>query len=141
RSHVDAEHVTARLRARAVTHVAENPSDELWRVTVGADLRKPSAPKLPDLQKVRALDEHLVPGYATINVLGLTPGRRGILYQRLFSSSEPGFKSEPAELQQALRTVSAAIIPLKATKTVTWIMDSRFDDIAVFSTIWEQQEH
>jgi hypothetical protein len=30
-----------------------------------------------------------VPGYRTLNVLGLTPGRRGLLYHRLFSSQAP----------------------------------------------------
>ena len=30
---------------------------------------------------------------------------------------------EPAEVQEALATVSAALRPLKASKTVTWIID------------------
>jgi hypothetical protein len=49
--------------------------------------------------------------------------------------------SEPAEVQHALQTVSQALGPLKAQKTVTWLLDSGFDDIAVWRTIWEQQEH
>ena len=141
RSHLDADHLTARLRERAVAHLAETASTELWLIADGSDLRKPYARKLPALQKVRALDGHLVPGYATMNVLGLTPGRRGLLYHRLFSSAEPGFKSEPYEIQQALRTVSAALAGLKERLTVTWIMDSRFDDVAVWSTIWAAGEH
>jgi hypothetical protein len=141
RSQLDAEHLTAQLRERAVQHLAQADSDELWLIADGSDLRKPYAHKLPYLQKVLDLDKHKVNGYPTINVLGLTPGRRGILYHRLFSANEPGFLSEPAEVQQALRTVSAAIAPLKQHMTVTWIMDRRFDDVAVWSTIWQQQEH
>jgi hypothetical protein len=74
-------------------------------------------------------------------LIGLTPGRRGLLYHWLFSSQAPDFVSEPAEVQQALSTVSQALAPLKAHKTVTWLLDSGFDDIAVWRTLWEQQEH
>jgi hypothetical protein len=49
--------------------------------------------------------------------------------------------SEPAEVQEALQTVSQALTPLKASKTITWITDRGFDDVAVWRTIWEQQEH
>jgi hypothetical protein len=49
--------------------------------------------------------------------------------------------SEPQEVQQALTTVSQALAPLKAHKTVTWLLDSGFDDAAVWRTIWEQDEH
>jgi hypothetical protein len=31
--------------------------------------------------------------------------------------------------------------PLKASKTITWITDRGFDDVAVWHTIWEQHEH
>jgi hypothetical protein len=51
------------------------------------------------------------------------------------------FVSEPVEVQQALQTTSQAIAPLKATTAVTWILDSGFDDVAVWRTIWEQDEH
>jgi hypothetical protein len=44
---------------------------------------------MPYLMQVRDLDEELVPGYRTLNVLGLTPGPRGLLYHRLFSSQAP----------------------------------------------------
>lgn len=46
-----------------------------------------------------------------------------------------------AEVQEALATVSQALVPLKAKKTVTWITDRGFDDVAVWRTLWEQQEH
>jgi hypothetical protein len=107
----------------------------------GSDLRKPYAKALPSLMKVRALDKSLVPGYRTLTVLGLTPQHRGVLYHRLFSSSAPDFVSEPTEVQTALQTVSQAITPLKVSLAVTWILDSGFDDVAVWRTIWEQDEH
>jgi hypothetical protein len=47
----------------------------------------------------------------------------------------------PAEVQEALATVSQALGPLKARKTVTWITDRGFDDVAVWRTIWDQKEH
>jgi hypothetical protein len=36
----------------------------------------------------------------TLNVLGVMPQRRGVLYHRLFSSTETAFVNEPAEVQQ-----------------------------------------
>jgi len=129
------------LREAAVEQLEQAPEEELWLIADGSDLRKPYAEAMPYLMQVRDLDEQLVPGYRTLNVIGLTPGRRGLLYHRLFSSQAPDFVSEPAEVQQALQTVSHALSPLKAQKTVTWLLDSGFDDIAVWRTIWEQQEH
>jgi hypothetical protein len=96
---------------------------------------------MPDLMQVRDLDGKLVPGYRTLNVLGITPGRRGILYHRLFSSAEKDFISEPWEVQKALEKVSAAAKPLKERMELNWILDSGFDDVAVWRTIWEQNEH
>jgi hypothetical protein len=49
--------------------------------------------------------------------------------------------SEPAEVQQAVQTVSQALAPSKPSKTVTWITDRGFDDVAVWRTMWEQDEH
>jgi hypothetical protein len=49
--------------------------------------------------------------------------------------------SEPAEVQEALSTVSQALTALKEHKTLTWLLDSGFDYIAVWRTMWEAQEH
>jgi hypothetical protein len=78
---------------------------------------------MPYLMEV--LDEHeqVVPGYRTLTVIGVTPKRRGILYQKVLSSEEPGFISEPAEVQTMLSTVSSALAELKAGKEVTWLRD------------------
>lgn len=142
RSELDGEHLTQKLREGAVEYLGQAPEEELWLVADGSDLRKPYATEMPYLMQVPALDgKGLVPGYRTLNVLGITPGRRGILYHRLFSSQAPGFVSEPAEVQEALETVSQALLPLKATKTLTWITDRGFDDVAVWRTIWEHNEH
>jgi len=138
---LDAAHVTAQLRAQAVAHLASAPSDELWLLADGSDLRKPYATAMPDLMQVRALDGHLVPGYRTLTVLGLTAQRRGILYHRLFSSSAADFVSEPREVEQALTTVGQVIAPLQAQMAISWIVDSGFDDVAVWRTIWAQQQH
>lgn len=96
---------------------------------------------MPDLMQVRDLEGNLVPGYRTLNVLGVTPGRRGILYHRLFSSQEADFVSEPAEVQQALSTVSQAIEALRKRMHISWLLDQGFDDIALWRTIWENQDH
>ena len=138
---LDADHLTAQLRTTALAHLTEVQSDELWLIADGSDLRKPYAKAMPNLMKVRALDGSLVPGYRTLTVLGLTPQHRGVLYHHLFSSKAPGFVSEPHEVQTALTTVSKAIAPLKQAMSVTWLLDSGFDDVAVWRTIWEQHEH
>jgi hypothetical protein len=138
---LDAAHLTAQMRTHALAHLAEQKSDELWLIADGSDLRKPYAKEMPHLMKVRALAGGLVNRYQTLTVLGLTEQRRGILYHRLFSSKAPDFVSEPVEVQQALQTTSKAIAPLKADSAVTWILDSGFDDVAVWRTIWEQDEH
>jgi hypothetical protein len=142
RSELDAQQLTKQLREAAVEYLDQAPEEELWLVADCSDLRKPSATEMPYLMQVPALQgKGLVPGYRTLNVLGITPGRRGILSHRLLSSQAPGFVSEPAEVQEALQTVSQALTPLKASKTITWITDRGFDDVAVWRTIWEQQEH
>jgi hypothetical protein len=96
---------------------------------------------MPDMMLVRDLNGDLVPGYRTLNVVGITPSRRGVLYHRLFSSKEEDFVSESLEVQQMLQTVSAALAEVKQRMTVSWILDSGFDDVAVWRTVWEEEEH
>jgi hypothetical protein len=141
RSQINAAALTAALRKRGIEHLAGADTDELWLISDGSDLRKPYAREMPELMQVRDLDGKLVPGYRTMNVLGITPSRRGILYHRLFSSKEEDFLSESLEVQKALRTVSQALQELKQRMTITWIQDSGFDDVAVWRTVWEQDEH
>jgi hypothetical protein len=141
RSKLRAETLIERLRQEGVAQLAQVEADGLWLIADGSDLRKPHAAEMPALMKVRDLQGRMVPGYRTLNVIGSVPGRRTILYHRLFSSQEEGFVSEPVEVQTALSTVSEAVEPLKARMPATWLMDRGFDDVAVWRTIWAQDEH
>jgi hypothetical protein len=82
-----------------------------------------------------------VPGYRTLTVLAVTPKQRSILYQKVLSCEEPGFLSEPAEVQTMLETVHQAVREGQVEAPVSWLLDSGFDDVAVWRTIWEQEEH
>jgi len=141
RSAIDAEHLVEALCERGVEQLSQAETEELWLIADTSDLRKPYANEMPDLMQVKDLNGRLVPGYRTLNILGVTPGRRGILYHRLFSSVAEDFISEPWEVQRGLKQVSQAVGPLKERMAVSWIMDRGFDDVAVWRTIWEQQEH
>ena len=80
RSELDAEHLTKRMREVAVEQLAQAPEEELWLIADSSDLRKPYAEAMPYLMQVRDLDEQVVPGYRTLNVMGLKPGRRCLLF-------------------------------------------------------------
>ena len=71
RSEIDAEHLVDALCQRGVEQLAASETDELWLITDPSDLRKPYASEMPDLMQVRDLDGKLVPGYRTLNVLGV----------------------------------------------------------------------
>jgi hypothetical protein len=141
RSRLGAQELVERLQARGIAHLGGGGSAELWAIMDESELRKPYAREMPALMRVRALDGQLVPGYRTLNVIGVTAERQGILYHRLFSSAEAEFTSESLEVQTALESVSRALAPWRSQLVVTWIMDSGFDDVAVWRTIWEQQAH
>lgn len=141
RSSINAETVTAALRERGITHLSETDDEELWLIADMSELRKPNAREMPEMMEVLALNGGLVPGYRTLNVLGLVPSRRGVLYHRLFSSKEEDFLSESLEIQTALQTVTRALRKHKQHQSVTWITDTGFDDVAVWRTIWEQEQH
>ena len=138
---LDAAHLTLQLRTQSLTHLQQHAPEELWLLADGSDLRKPYAKAMPNLMKVRSLTKTLVPGYRTLSVLGVTPGWRGVLYHHLFSSKEPGFVSEPHETQKMLQTVSSALDDLKQELAVTWVLDSGFDDVAVWRSVWEDNKH
>jgi hypothetical protein len=138
RSTLDPDAVIARLQARAVEHLRDEPA--IWVLVDGSDLRKPHARAMEHLQRVKRLGgEGTVPGYRTLNALGVGRQRRGLLYHRLFSSTAPEFKSESDETQRALASIGAALAPLAAD--VTYILDAGFDDIAVAGAIWQQGHH
>jgi hypothetical protein len=110
-----------------VAQLRQSEEEEVWLIADGSDLCKPYAQEMPYLMEVLDENEQLVPGYRTLTVIGVTPKRRGILYQKVLSSEEPGFISEPAEVQTMLSTVSEALTELKASKQITWLLDSGFD--------------
>jgi hypothetical protein len=138
RSTLDADHLIARLQARGVEQLRGEAA--IWVLVDGSDLRKPHAQAMEALQRVKRLHgEGTVPGYRTINAVGVGRQRRGLLYHRLFSSEAPGFLSESAETQAALASVGAALAPLAAD--VTYILDAGFDDVAVWATVRAQGHH
>ncbi len=135
RSPFDADDVIARLRARGVEQLRDESG--IWVILDGSDLRKPHAQVMEGLQLVKRLSGGgMIPGYRTINAIGVGHERRGLLYHHLFSSTAADFVSESAETQQALATVGDALAPLGAA--VTYILDAGFDDIAVWDSIWAQ---
>ena len=139
RSELDPDRLVAKLQAHGVERLRGEAA--VWVVFDGSDLRKPHAARMEHLQRVKRLDgEGLVNGYRTLNAIGMgTGGRRGLLYHRLFSSHAPGFLSEPAETRAAIRSVGAALAPLAAAGTaVVDILDSGFDDVAVWAEVWGQ---
>lgn len=138
RSPFDADDVIARLRARGVEQLRGERA--IWVILDGSDLRKPYARAMEGLQRVKRLaGGGMVPGYRTINAIGVGHERRGLLYHRLFSSTADDFVSESVETRQALTETGAALAPLEAA--VTYILDAGFDDIAVWDTVWAQTGH
>lgn len=138
RSTLDADALIGRLQARGVEQLRGESA--VWVLVDGSDLRKPHARAMEALQRVKRLHgEGTVPGYRTINAIGVGYQRRGLLYHRLFSSQATGFLSESAETQAALASVGAALAPLAAD--VTYILDAGFDDVAVWASVWQQGHH
>lgn len=138
RSALDADAIIGRLQARGVEQLREDSA--IWVLVDGSDLRKPQARAMEGLQRVKRLHgEGTVPGYRTLNAIGVGRQRRGLLYHRLFSSTAVGFLSESAETQAALASVGAALAPLAADST--YVFDAGFDDVAVWATVWAQGHH
>jgi hypothetical protein len=136
RSPFDADDVIARLRARGVEQLRGESG--IWVILDGSDLRKPYAQAMEGLQRVKRLaGGGTVPGYRTLNAIGIGHERRGLLYHHLFSSTADDFRSESAETQTALMTIGTTLAPLDAE--VTYLLDAGFDDIAVWDRIWAQE--
>ncbi len=137
-----AKRLVDKLAQRGVASLKETPTGtEVWLVLDGSDLRKPYAKDMPDLMRVRTLQGGMCNGYCTVNVLGITPQQRTLLYHHLYSSKEKGHLSKSYEVQRALEEVGTELAPIGQEHPVTWIMDSDFDDEAVWRTIWEHDQH
>ncbi len=139
RSELDAASLVGRLRARAAAELADE--EEVWAVVDMSELGKPHAREMQDLMRVRKLGgEGTVPGDRTLNVLGGgRGGRRGVLHHRLFSAEEEAFASESREIRDALAATGAALSAQAGA--VTYLMDSQFDDVAVWAGVWGQENH
>jgi hypothetical protein len=136
RSDLSEERLTEALQAAAVEQL--RGAEEVWMALDSTDLRKPHAEQMEALMMVRDLKGKPVPGYRVLNALAITPGARGLLYHRLFSSEEAGFKSEPHEYREAVRSVGRALAGVGKSPTVTWLLDRAFDDRAFWGVVWEQ---
>jgi hypothetical protein len=133
-SALDAEHVTAVLRQTGAEQLAG--SAELLLVLDGMELRRAGANAQEHLMRVKDLDGGLVNGYRSFNVLGIgTDNKRGLLYHDLFSSQAPDFKSENAEIEQALAASEASVQHLAVPKT--WVLDRGFDNDAHWWWVWD----
>lgn len=139
RSELTEEQLCQALQETAVTQLAG--AEEVWVALDTSDLRKPHAEEMEALMEVRDLKGRLVPGYRVLNALAITPGARGLLYHRLFSSHEEGFKSEPYEYRQAVTSVGTALAQEEQAPQVTWLLDRAFDDQALWGVVWAQEQH
>ena len=138
RSALTPDALTATLQAHGVERLRGEAA--IWVILDGSDLRKPYATAMEGLQRVKRLaGGGTVPGYCTLNAIGVGPAKRGLLYHRLFSSAAADFISESAEARAAITTVGEALAPLGAA--VTWILDAGFDDVARWGDIWGQAQH
>jgi hypothetical protein len=139
RSDLSEEKLTEALQNAALAQL--QGQEEVWMVLDSTDLRKPHAEQMEALMMVRDLEGRLVPGYRVLNALAITPGARGLLYHRLFSSEEDGFRSEPLEYREAVRSVGRALERSGESPAVTWLVDRAFDDQAFWGVVWEQADH
>lgn len=138
RSDLDAESVTRVLREQGVSSLQDEA--ELTLVLDGMELRRAGAESQEHLMRVKALDGSLVNGYRSFNVLGMGQDEaRGLLYHHLFSSTEPGFRSESVEIQRAIDTTEASLASFSGPKT--WVMDAGFDNDDVWWWVWKHDSH
>lgn len=137
RSQLDAEHLTEVMRQEGAAQLAG--ASELTLILDGMELRRAGADAQEDLMQVRDLDGRLVNGYRSFNVLGMgADGERGLLYHRLFSSKEDGFRSENTEWRQALAETEACLAEYGGAKT--WVLDRGFDNDEVWWWIWNHSK-
>lgn len=108
RAVVQADTLGARLTTQGAARLAGQ--DEVVVVLDGSDLRKPHSRQLEHLSTVRALDGDLVPGYPTLNAIGLgSAGTRALLYHLTYSPSMPGFQSQNALVHAAVQAIALGL--------------------------------
>lgn len=134
RNHLSAESIEQKLAGVAQRQLTGE--EEALCIVDGSDLRKAASASLEYLDVVRDLDGELVPGYPTLNVLGIgKSGRRALLYHHLYSSQAPGFKSRGMEIKEAL---SKSHELLKGVKRRIFVADRELDDEKVYRQLNEQ---
>jgi len=127
---------TGPVRARGAERLAGQ--SEVRVLLDGSDLRKPHSTALESLSTVRALDGDLIPGYPTLNAVGVgSDGVQALLYHHTYSSLESGFKSEGDEVKKAIEAVTRALRQVGVGR-ILWILDRGFDDAKVISTLLER---
>jgi hypothetical protein len=142
RSELDAAHLTKQLRETAVEYLGQAPEEELWLVADCSNLRKPYATDMPYLMQVPALDvKDWCQGIERSMCWASRRDDEAFCIIASLAVRLMALEVAPAEVQEALETVSHTLTPLKASKTITWITDRGFDDVAVWRTIWDQHEH
>jgi len=107
----------------------------LTLVLDGMELRREGSQQQEYLMRVKALDDSLVNGYRSFNVLGMGTRARGLLYHRLFSSTAPDFRSENVEIHSAIAETEKALSRFAGAKT--WVIDQGFDNDDVWWQIWD----
>ncbi len=111
--------------------------DEVLLILDESDLRKPFASSMGHLDTVRSLDGELVPGFRTLNVLGIGgSGQRAILYHHSFSATAPGFESVGVEYKRAMDKVTNALREVGAGRLL-WVIDRAGDDLALMKHLHE----
>ncbi len=135
RADVSVENITAQITAQGAKRLAR--ATEVKVILDGSDLRKPHSSSLEFLSTVRALNGDLIPGYPTLNAIGIAPdGQQALLYHTTFSPLEPGFKSEREEVRLAIQAVTTALRAVGVGR-ITLILDRGFDDAKVIEWILE----
>jgi hypothetical protein len=135
RRFVHGEHQRAEVNAdRLVSTLLAEGSKRLKnakRVTVvmdGSDLRKRYSQKLEHLSRVRSLEGTLVPGYPTLNAIGLAEdGTKALLYHETYSAEAPGFKSQNELVKAAMRTIVTQL-RAEGVGQICFVLDRGFDE-------------
>jgi hypothetical protein len=102
RSQLSATDLSTALRQCTIAHLQAAPPAELWLVLDGGDRRELQTRQLGYIDQVPLLDGRIGPGYHILTVLVVVSGLRGLLYQTVYSTRQPGFRSESLEIQTAL---------------------------------------
>ena len=133
RADLNVEAITKKITAQGAKCLAREA--EVKVILDGSDLRKPHSTSLEFLSTVRALNGDLIPGYPTLNAIGIGgDGLQALLYHRTFSPLEPEFKSEREEVRTAIEAITAALRAVNVGR-ITWILDRGFDDAKVIGWI------